>query len=751
MTLPSPLAARDERYRTLFNSIDEGFCVVAMIFDGAGKAVDYRFLETNPSFAEQTGLVGAQGRRMLELVPDHEPHWFERYGRIALTGEPARFEHRAAGLDRWYSVYAFRHGEPAQREVAILFTDISQRVRAEQQAQETKGLFDMALRLGRMGAWAVKLPDLTVEWSDQAGLTAPPAGGCQLTVAKVLGWIDPPWRLQVESALQTCIDSGHGFDLLARACTPPPKRVWIRLIGQAVRDEQGRISRVHGAVQDITETMEAGERERHLGERLAATLESVSDAFFTIDRDWRFTYVNREAERLLQRPRAALLGRVVWHEFPDAVGTIFHHQYERALAEFVTVDFETFYPPLGVWLAVTAHPSVEGLAVYFRDVTAARTARAALADSEAQYRTLFDSSMDGILRTRPDGTVLRANAAACAMFAMTEAQICQAGRSKLVAPEDGRMQLLLDQRDRTGAARGELTMVRGDGSRFEGELASAHYHASDGELRTYIVVRDITERLRSRQEILSRNADLAARVSRRTAQLEEANAELKAFAHSLAHDLRAPISAINGFSGLLHRSLTGPGLERQQHYLGRIRSAATKMDDFTDALLALATLSQAQLQVRDVDLSEIVREVLAELEEQEPRRVLAAKIQPGVDVRGDPRLLKMALQNLLGNAWKFTSRRDAAEIAFTAAPGAGGQTVFCIADNGAGFDMAYADKLFGNFQRLHHPAEFPGTGIGLANVQRIIRRHGGSIWGEGKEGEGARFSFTLGDLSQPGD
>jgi PAS domain S-box-containing protein len=615
---------------------------------------------------------------------------------------------------------------------------------SEQQALEAKALLAMALRLGRLGAWVVNLPQRTVEFSPEARLIHELAGDFQLTVEGIAALMDPQSQPRVAAAIQACIDDGRGFDLEAQAHTTRGKPICVRMIGEAVRDAQGRIVRIQGAVQDITETREAAQRAHDLGERLAATLESVSDAFFTIDRSWRFTYVNGEAERLLQRQRGDLLGKVVWDEFPEAAGTIFHREYERALAEVVTVDFETFYPPLGVWLTVTAHPSAEGLAVYFRDVTDARRARAALADSEEQYRMLFESSMDGILQTRPDGSILRANAAACAMFGMTQDQICEAGRGKLVAPEDRRADALVLERAQTGSAHGEVTMARGDGSRFEAELASAQYQASDGQLRTYVVLRDITERLKARHEILSLNAELADRVRRRTAQLEEANTELKAFAHSLAHDLRSPICAIHGFGEVLHRSLTGPNQEKNLHYLDRIRAAARQMDDFTDALLSLARLSQAELHIEDVNLSDMVRDVLADLQDQERGRTLLAHIQPGVVVRGDRRLLEMALQNLLGNAWKFTSRRAVAEIAFTAAAGADGQTVYCIADNGAGFDMAYAGKLFGHFQRLHTQSEFPGTGIGLANAHRIIRRHGGSIWPEAKEGEGAKFYFTLG-------
>jgi len=171
------------------------------------------------------------------------------------------------------------------------------------------------------------------------------------------------------------------------------------------------------------------------------------------------------------------------------------------------------------------------------------------------------------------------------------------------------------------------------------------------------------------------------------------------------------------------------------------------MDEYIDALLSMADISQARLQVTDVDLSALAAGILAEMQERDPQRRVAACVQPGLGARGDARLLRMALENLLGNAWKFTGARDAAEIHFDSRPGDGGKPVFCVSDNGAGFDMAYADKLFGNFQRLHDAAEFPGTGIGLANVSRIVGRHGGRVWAEGREGSGASFYFTLANSS----
>jgi PAS domain S-box-containing protein len=382
--------------------------------------------------------------------------------------------------------------------------------------------------------------------------------------------------------------------------------------------------------------------------------------------------------------------------------------------------------------------------VYFRDVTESRNARQVLAQSEERYRLLFESSVDGIFHTCPDGQILSANSAACAMFRMTEEELRRAGRGRVIAADDSRLPELLEERGRLGKARGELTMVRGDGTRFEAEITSAHYRDRDGSLFTMVAVRDMTERIQHREEILRLNADLTRRVRHRTAELESVNAQLKEFAHSLAHDLRGPIAAIGMFGECLENAL-GPGAgELELHYVRRIRAIGQRMDDFVIALLELASVSQADLHMREVNLSDMAAAVLADLQEQFGARRVLAKVQDGLLARGDARLLRMVLENLLGNAWKFTSRREVAEISFTARAAADGDLVYCIEDNGAGFDMLYAEKLFGTFQRLHTDAEFPGIGIGLANVHRIVGRHGGRIWADSVEGSGARFYFTLG-------
>jgi two-component system sensor histidine kinase/response regulator len=228
----------------------------------------------------------------------------------------------------------------------------------------------------------------------------------------------------------------------------------------------------------------------------------------------------------------------------------------------------------------------------------------------------------------------------------------------------------------------------------------------------------------------------------RLAELAEVNGELEAFSYSVSHDLRGPLSRIAGFSKALLDFHAGQLDEDGKGHLQRIASAATQTCDLVDDLLNFSRLTRVELKRETVSLSALVRDVAAELESREPDRAAEFVIQDGIEVQGDPGLLHSALLNLMENAWKFTSRRNPARIEFGVGSGMA-RGVYFVKDNGAGFDMADAKRLFTPFQRLHTTSEFQGTGIGLAIVDRIIRRHGGSVWAEGEPGHGAVFRFTL--------
>jgi light-regulated signal transduction histidine kinase (bacteriophytochrome) len=253
----------------------------------------------------------------------------------------------------------------------------------------------------------------------------------------------------------------------------------------------------------------------------------------------------------------------------------------------------------------------------------------------------------------------------------------------------------------------------------------------------------VEDQKRAERKVRQLNADLEQRVSERTASLAAANKELEAFSYSVSHDLRAPLRSIDGFSRILQEDYAAQLDHEAQNSLTRVRAAAQRMAQLIDDLLRLSRVTRSELQTVAVDLTALAGEAVATLHPAGSVRPVRWTIAPGLAAEGDPRLLRIVLDNLLGNAWKFTGPQPEAHIEFGQAATERGPAFF-VRDNGAGFDMAYAGKLFGAFQRMHTMAEFPGTGIGLATVQRIIHRHGGHVWAESAVGQGATFYFTLG-------
>lgn len=247
-----------------------------------------------------------------------------------------------------------------------------------------------------------------------------------------------------------------------------------------------------------------------------------------------------------------------------------------------------------------------------------------------------------------------------------------------------------------------------------------------------------------REAALSAERDrLRAEAEQRAAELDAVNKELEAFSYSVSHDLRAPVRHIEGFCSILLEDYSDRLDDEGKLYLQTLVSSTQKMSGLIDGLLALSRVTREEIHTVSVNLSDTAQQTVAELRRAQPERQVEFAITPGLMATGDPRLIRVVLDNLLGNAWKFTSRRPVARIELGTIR-QNGRTVFFVRDNGAGFDMAYVDKLFGPFQRLHGAEEFPGTGIGLATVQRIIHRHGGAVWAEGAVDRGATFYFTLG-------
>ncbi|HET6330319.1 MAG TPA: ATP-binding protein, partial [Holophagaceae bacterium] len=297
--------------------------------------------------------------------------------------------------------------------------------------------------------------------------------------------------------------------------------------------------------------------------------------------------------------------------------------------------------------------------------------------------------------------------------------------------------------------KGEIKNRAKDGTHYWVDTTIVPFLGADGKPVQYIAIRaDITARKAAEEEIRVLNEELEARVALRTHEIEAVNQELEAFAYSVSHDLRAPLRHIDGFVGLLRRSLGEEVNEKAKHHLDVVSGSARQMGTLIDDLLGFSRMGRAEIHASLFNLGTLTRRVIEDLAPDAAGRDIEWRIGDLPSVQGDQALLRLALSNLIGNALKFTRGKMPARIAISAEALDKAVSV-TVRDNGAGFDMLYADKLFGVFQRLHRQDEFEGTGIGLANVARIIHKHGGTVSAQGALNEGAAFTFTLPALETP--
>ncbi len=364
-----------------------------------------------------------------------------------------------------------------------------------------------------------------------------------------------------------------------------------------------------------------------------------------------------------------------------------------------------------------------------------------LAKSEQLFRALFEQASDGIFFLNTAGKVISVNESFARLHGYTVAEMLQLGLEGLDVAKTGHAPERLCRIMAGETLTFEVEHVHKDGRIFPLEV-TANLISVGSEQLIIAIHRDITERKRAEEEIRRLNQDLEQRVTDRTAQLAAANKELEAFAHSVSHDLRAPLRHIDGFLELLQQRSASTLDEQSQHYMTTIASAAKRMGLLIDDLLSFSRMGRHELARQAVDLNDLVQEVIRDFEPETHGRDIHWRIADLPVVTGDRAMLRMVLVNLISNALKFTQPRPQVdiEVGFTRQAN---ETIFFVRDNGVGFDMQYVNKLFGVFQRLHRTDEFEGTGIGLANVRRIISRHGGRTWAEGEIDHGATFYFSL--------
>ncbi len=533
---------------------------------------------------------------------------------------------------------------------------------------------------------------------------------------------------------------------------------WCRVL----KDKDGNVTGALSTARDITDLKIAEELVKQSEHRYRILFDEAP-AMYVITR-------NQEGAPLIDDCNALFLS-VLGYTYDEVIGRpladfytpesckklLENGGYQRAMSgsfgkeerELVTSDgrvIETLLNAVPESDKADKDGKVTGTRAMFVDITALKQAEKARRESEEQYRILAETAQDIILTHDMEGRITYVNNAGLqktgysaeevlrtpiTRFIPVEYMDTMSKRQSLRQADDGQIYLY------------EIEFVNRLGERTPMEICSAPVRREGRIGEILIMARDITDRKLAEDKIRKLNEELEQRVKERTAQLEAANKELESFSYSVSHDLRGPLQHITGFAELLNKRAAESLDDKNKHYLKVITDSTIRMGKLIDDLLSFSRMGRMDMMKRKTNLVSLVKEILIDFQADARGRNIDWKVGPLPEIYGDSAMLRQVLINLISNAFKYTKNCDKAKIEIGSTSGEKGEVCIYVKDNGTGFDMKYVDKLFGLFQRLHRTEDYEGTGVGLANVQRIIHRHGGKVWAEGKVGEGATFYFTL--------
>jgi len=755
----------DRSYRLIVEAMNEGAATVSS--DGI-------ILGANPRLGAMTHQSVSEliGNPALDLIAEpHRPE-FARLLDVAI-GESARGEvdlirSGGATVPVLLAVSGFDLDGMLLR--CLVLTDLTaQRAAERQEAKAHKAVREQHLFLEQaqealgLGWWAsVPTEDHMTIWSPQAhriyGLTPTQS---EVKTETLWNLIYPDDRAAVAEARGAALAGGDRYQVEHRIIRPDGALRWILQAAVVERDDAGAPVRLLGVCQDITDRKRSEEEIRAAAAYNRSLIEASLNPMFTIGRDGVISDVNTATEQATGYPRAELLGTRFSDYFTDT--GLARTGYELAFAGGSVWDYplelrhrDGHITSVMYNATVYRDPSGQVLGVFAaaRDITETERLQDALRASEVRLRVLFDHAPIGVGEVTLSGELVRVNQYFCQFVGYTADEVLSMrGMTDLLHPDDIEAHVAIRQRissEEIETYSADRRFMQKGGGVIWGEVQRSLVRDPAGRPLLYIdTVRDITAEREAEAEVRKLTAELEGRVEQRTAELELSNKNLRAFSYSIAHDLRTPLRGLNGFSEALLDEYGEVLGDTGRGYAQRIQAGSERMGTIIDDLLRLSQVTHADMNRVPVDLSAEVAAIAEGLRSVDPGRRVSFAIQEGVWVTADLILIRTVLNDLIGNAWKFTAGREDATIEFATAATEDEATeddamVCCyVRDNGVGFEPAYAGKLFQPFQRLHTPREFPGTGVGLASVQRIIERHGGRVWAEGAIDSGATFYFTL--------
>jgi PAS domain S-box-containing protein len=762
----------ESRYRTLFDTMIEGFCIIEVIFDAQNNAVDYRFLEINPAFERQTGLHDARGKLMRDLAPAHEAHWFEIYGKVALTGEPARFVNEARALGRWYDVSAYRVGAPESRRVAILFSDITQNKRAEAARAQLAAIVESS----DDGILSKDLGGVITSWN---------AGAARLlgyrpdeVIGRPINLLLPSDRQDEEDAIMARLQAGQKVDHFETVrLAKDGRRLDVSVTISPLMDAQGRVVGASKIIRDITERKH-NERQLRL---LSTAVESAANGIAVTDRAGNILWINpaftrmtgySSAEAVGQNPRVLKSGRhptefycLMWSTLLK--GEPWHGEMVNRRKDGSLYPEEMTIAPVRVdGTEITHYVAIK------QDITARKRAErrtellaetaARLLSSEEPQRVVeelcrkvldfLDCQVFFNFLVNDQQQRLHLNACAgipaadaakiewldfgVAVCGCAARDACRIVAANIQETPDPRTELVKPYGIQAYACHPLIVADHLLGTLSFGTRTRKDF--TEEELSFMKAVSDLVatamERKRT-QAVLQLTVEEAKR----------SNRDLEQFAYIASHDLQEPLRAVGGYVRLIQRRFPQNMDAKALQFINGAAEGADRMERLINDLLAFSRVgthggafSPASL---DAILNEALRNLHSSIESAQAKVTHDALPTLAVDATQ----MMQIFQNLIGNAIKFHSERPP-EI-HVGAKKEPGRWVFSVRDNGIGIQAQYFDRIFQIFQRLHTRHHYPGTGIGLAICKKMVERHGGVIWVESTPGQGSTFYFSLPDTS----
>jgi len=748
------LRRSEEKFASVFRSSPLAVAIT--------RLADGCYLDVNDAFVRLYGWrrEEAVGRTSMELgkwtTPEARTAWATRLrqdGRVSNLETDFRTR---AGEVRRILLSAERIDMAGEACALVMTVDITERRAIEQALRESEERLRLATEGGGVGIWEWDVPTGRLEWNGLLkALFGLPADGEGMTLDRFVAAIHPDDRARVQHDFMLALEHHGEFDCEYRIVRPEGSVHWIVAHGHGQYDPAGLPQRMIGTAIDVTERRRAEEKFTKVFQAspVAISISRISDGHYIDVNDafveqfgWsRDEFIGHTAVEIGVWTSQA--EREKWVAELQKAGRV--KNWETALNSKSGDRHSVIVSAERIWLE--GEECVIGM-VY--DITERLRAETALRESEARLR---EAQRIGRTGSWDLDIVSRRMAWSDELHRIYEREPGSFGCTwesllSLVHPDD----LPLMQNawrtspDDEGSRELRHRILTPDGRVKHLHVRFEIFHGHDGKpVRALGTAQDITEQVLAREEIQRLNAGLEQRVQERTAELTAANRELESFAYSISHDLRAPLRGIDGFSHLLAEEYAERLDDTGRGYLERVRRAAQRMGELIDDILELSRVTRLGMHRVSVDLSELAREILDERLRVAPDHAAQIVLASGCTAFGDAQLLRVLMQNLLENAWKYSARENAPRIEFGCNT-EHGEHVFFVRDNGVGFDMQYAGRLFAPFQRLHSPEEFEGTGIGLATVARVVNRHGGKVWAKSAPGQGATFHFTLGHPSGNG-